>query len=102
MKVIEVSESSSKLCHARPGDVVRFCEPPAGYSATYVVCFLPEVRDLSHTKFGPEGLHMCVPAVRLLDVETGALHGLPHASSRCDIYRKAQLHLYAPPAQPGP
>lgn len=109
MRVVSIADVDTKLCHARPGHIVKFpvgSDSVADFRGTYVVCLVQSDKpakggfaSAASAGLRSSGLYACERDVLLLDVETGVLTKPPSLSVRCDIYRNAQLHLYAPPAQ---
>ena len=101
MRVQLPSAEGEKLCHARPGQVVRF-GAESGDSATkfpgvYIVCLTEQpAKQKPQDGLGSVGLYKVGHYVRLLDVNTEVTLAPPSLSVRCEIYRKSVLQLYVP------
>lgn len=94
MKV--TSHTETKLCHARPGDVVQLLdanlEPLPGI---YVVSIFWTDDQKKPSKPGRalNGLYSVDDPLFLVNAETGEARMMPHLSSRVVIIRDAQLLL---------
>lgn len=89
----------TKLCHARPGDVVQLLDadlvPVVGY---FLLVFrdTPRAPRLAAKPNQPEGLYADGRELWLVNVESGAFVPPPSFSSRCRIFRDATLQLKEP------
>ncbi|MGD9674532.1 MAG: hypothetical protein AB7U98_13750 [Candidatus Nitrosocosmicus sp.] len=96
MRIEHLETDNTKLCHARPGDVVQFISPELfpmpGY---FMICFMAtaEAKAKACKPNQPQGLYADGRDIYCLNLETGELFLPPSFSQRCRIYRKAVLQL---------
>ena len=90
MKVVDCGNEYEKLCHARPGDLVRFVDSELNPEGNVYLVALPLLSMpaswKSHGLYATEG-------VLLINVETGHPKIPPNMSSRAIIYRNAEVNL---------
>ena len=82
MKIELIENNLTKLCHARPGDVIR--TSPGG--PLHLVCLY----DLSRPRLcdpKSNGLYSEENPVFAVNLETGLASPLPHLSSKVEIVR---------------
>lgn len=91
MKLRTEESTFTKLCHARPGDVVQLVDSAcfSNPAKAYLVVMASEHIPAS---WGSNGLYS-VERVALIDVETGTPIPVPSLSSRVVIYRHAEVRL---------
>lgn len=96
MIVKSIAAETTKLCHARPGDVVQFIASDlAEESQCYLVITVHEDPAMFKS-LGSSGLYEIDPRVGnilLASLTTGILLRVPNLSSRCHIFRKAEVHV---------
>lgn len=91
-----VDNRPPKLCHARPGDVIRMGDTTVsghptgeGESQLYLVCRhdvgKQKMREVSH------GLYDESNPIFLVNLTTGEARPMPHLSSRVEIVRDVQV-----------
>lgn len=91
MKLRTEEREFTKLCHARPGDVVQLIDsmcvgdPTKAYLVVMADHHIP-------SSWGNNGLYSA-EHVALIDVETGTPIRVPNLSSPCVIYRHAEVRL---------
>lgn len=93
---------TTKMCHARPGDVIRLASGPdvEQTDPLYMLIVLPHdaatlpvpVTDKVHT----DGLYSDPRPLALVNLETGIARKLPHLSSRVEILRDATILYHHP------
>lgn len=99
MKVNREVSDFTKLCHARPGDVVVFVDSMCveGNEAFLLCCATGSVAvRANEATLGSAGLHTLGSDTQhlfLVSLETGVSRRLPHLSGRAIIYRKAEVNL---------
>lgn len=91
MKLRTEEREFTKLCHARPGDVVQLVDSMCVGDPTkaYLVVM---ANDHIPSSWGSNGLYSAERVV-LIDVEAGTPIRVPHLSSRVVIYRNAEVRL---------
>jgi hypothetical protein len=94
MKIIPDPNAMTKLCHARPGDVVQLLAPDGSFdSASYLIA-------VASKKCVPETWHSSglygvdsIGAIWLINLSSGIPRQPPSLSQRVIIYRNAEVHL---------
>ena len=94
MKVLPDPNSMTKLCHARPGDVVQLLAADGTFDpASYLVSVAEEklLPRCWHSKglYSVEGFG----AILLIDLASGIPRNPPSLSQRVIIYRNAEVQL---------
>lgn len=99
MKINPDYSNTTKLCHARPGQVVQI-HGPNGFiqPELYLVCVSDEAaKQFKLDKLPPEGLYKLQGSIYLTNLETGVcLPAVPNLSSQVTLYRDATVTLDSP------
>jgi hypothetical protein len=86
----------NKLCHAKPGDVVRLLSPrqlvPIG--EPYMVCVDPHSDKPARATL-PQDLYADERRLFLVSLSTGLVRTMPHLSQRMEIIRDAVVFVPA-------
>lgn len=93
MKIREVERNFTKLCHAKPGDVVQLVGPLMEVSSPPMLLAAVANSGVPAQGHEPQGLYAEGRHLMLVDLATGEAMKMPHLSSRAVIYSKAEVSL---------
>ena len=95
MKILRQESNFTKLCHAKPGDVISLVSALMETDdKAYMVGCVASVPHLRAARDGiSHGLYDDKRQLFLLDLETGLVQATPHLSSRVIIYKGAALRM---------
>lgn len=83
---IRTQNPTTKLCHAKPGDVIRFVDDASSY---FMICIDPEI-TVPATHPGGSGLYSITHMLYLVNLQTGHfMPRMPHLSTEVELCNQA-------------
>lgn len=93
MKINHIEHNFTKLCHAKPGDLVQLVDSMLGLTTKPILLIAKAGTGEPAKGREPQGLYADGRDLLLVDLETGLASALPHLSSRVLIYRNAEVNV---------